>query len=453
VSPTDAELPPLDDRTARSEVPLSTSSPRPSGAGVSDPPTGAHQVGPSQFTHESKLPPLRLEAARSRLAKGPTIIALTGLVSAVVLATAFAFAPSPPSPKAPEAQSQQPAVAHGVQIPDVIQEQPTAPKPDAGVNRQSGPLRRDAAADDSPRSTEAVQAQNALMRARREALREEKEKALSSSLYANIEDPFGAEQRSSPVAAGSGATASLDATATQRAAAAGGPMPVAGDQNLQGRKNEFLTQTDRSDGYLPNQLIRPRSPYEVKAGTIIPTVLITGINSDLPGTILGQVRENVYDSVSGNYLLIPQGSKVLASYDSMVAYGQERVLVCWQRLIRPDGSSLSLDCQPGVDLGGNAGFTDQIDNHWWRVITGIALGSVLAAGVVVPQGNVTGYVPTIGQGMAASAAGAVNQAGQQITSRALNIQPTIKVRPGFSVNVLVTKDLVIPPYRPEGVTP
>ena len=184
---------------------------------------------------------------------------------------------------------------------------------------------------------------------------------------------------------------------------------------MQGRKNDFLTQTDRSDGYLPNQVVQPRSPYELKAGSIIPTVLVTGINSDLPGTILGQVRENVYDTVSGNYLLIPQGSKLLASYDSMVAYGQERVLVCWQRLIRPDGTSLSLDCQPGVDLGGYAGFADTVDNHWWRVLTGVALGSVLAAGVVVPQGNVSGYVPSIGQGMAANAAGAINQAGQQIT--------------------------------------
>src|SRR4029079_1209365 len=98
----------------------------------------------------------------------------------------------------------------------------------------------------------------------------------------------------------------------------------------------------------------------------------TGINSDLPGTILGQVRENVYDTVSGNYLLIPQGSKVLASYDSMAAYGQERVLVCWQRLIRPDGTSLSLDCQPGVDLSGYAGFFDHVDNHLARGSNGSA---------------------------------------------------------------------------------
>ena len=448
---TGADLPPMDDRTARNEVPLSTGSPRTSGAGVIDSPTGAHQIGPSQFTHESKLPPLRLEDAKSHLAKGPTIIALAGLGSAIALATAFAFSPSPAAPKAPEAPAEQASVARSVQLPDVIQDQPSPPRPDAGADSQSGPAHRGGAVDASQPS-EAVQAREALKRARREALHEEMEKAFSSSLYANIDDPFVAEQRNVPATASSGAPGSLDATAAQRAAAAGGPPATTGDQNLQGRKNEFLAQTDRSDGYLPNQLVRPRSPYEVKAGTIIPTVLVTGINSDLPGTILGQVRENVYDTVSGNYLLIPQGSKLLASYDSMVAYGQERVLVCWQRLIRPDGTSLSLDCQPGVDLGGYAGFTDQVDNHWWRVITGIALGSVLAAGVVVPQGNVSGYVPTIGQGMAANAAGAVNQAGQQITSRALNIQPTIKIRPGFSVNVLVTKDMVIPPYHSEGVT-
>ena len=278
-------------------------------------------------------------------------------------------------------------------------------------------------------------------------LREEREKALGSSLYANIDDPFAGEQRSVQNASPGPQPLPEGAAASRTGAAA-----ATADQNLQGRKNDFLTQTDRSDGYLPNQVVRPRSPYEVKAGTIIPTVLVTGINSDLPGTILGQVRENVYDTVSGNYLLIPQGLKVLASYDSMVAYGQERVLVCWQRLIRPDGTSLSLDCQPGVDLSGYAGFADTVDNHWWRVLTGVALGSVLAAGVVVPQGNVSGYVPSIGQGMAANAAGAINQAGQQITQLRSASSRRSEVRPGFSVNVLVTKDLVIPPYRIEGAS-
>jgi len=335
-----------------------------------------------------------------------------------------------------------------VQLPDVIQDPPPAAPSDAGVGSGAlGPFHHGANGEGSPPGGLASAPEGGRQQ-RREMLREEREKALGASLYANIDDPFAGEQRVVP-AISAGSQPSPDGTGAARAVASAAPA----DQNMQGRKNEFLTQTDRSDGYLPNQMVRPRRPYEVKAGTIIPTVLITGINSDLPGTILGQVRENVYDTVSGNYLLIPQGSKLLASYDSMVAYGQERVLVCWQRLIRPDGTSLSLDCQPGVDLGGYAGFTDTVDNHWWRVLTGVALGSVLAAGVVVPQGNVTGYVPTVGQGMAANAGSAVNQAGQQITNRALNIQPTIKVRPGFSVNVLVTKDMVIPPYASPGVAP
>jgi type IV secretory pathway VirB10-like protein len=446
---TGPELPPAADETGREEVPPSATLPPAGGSGTPGALPGVQPADPSQFTHESKLPPLRLEDSKRRLATRPTIVAFTGLVLVLGLATGLAFWPAPPPQKAPEAQTDQAAVTPGIQLPDVIQDHPTALRPDAGVDGQSGPFHRERARE-APQYSEAVQTEDALKGARREALHEELEKALGSSLYANIDDPFVAEQRTTAPATASGGTGSLDVTAAMRAAAASGTPPASGDQNLQGRKNEFLTQTDRSDGYLPNQVVRPRSPYEIKAGTIIPTVLITGINSDLPGTILGQVRENVYDSVSGNYLLIPQGSKVLASYDSMVAYGQERVLVCWQRLIRPDGTSLSLDCQPGVDLAGYAGFTDQVDNHWWRVITGIALGSVLAAGVVVPQGNVAGYVPTIGQGMAANAAGSVNQAGQQITTRALNIQPTIKIRPGFSVNVLVTKDLILEPYLAGG---
>jgi type IV secretory pathway VirB10-like protein len=440
----DAELPPMKGDTTRKD-PSPAASTEAERSSAPESPSALHDVGHSQFTHESKVPPLRLEGARPQLARGPTVFAIGGLLSVIALSMVFAFSSPPPPAKTAESAPDQPAVSQTVQLPDVIQEQPGAPAPDGGIaEQQAGPFRRDDT-DVSPRADEGEQTQGSLRRAHREALREEAERALGSSLYANIDDPFAAEQRTAAPSTGS-----LDAMAAARAATPGAsPASLPSDQNLQGRKNEFLTQTDRSDGYLANQLVRPRSPYELKAGTIIPTVLVTGINSDLPGTILGQVRENVYDTVSGNYLLVPQGSKLLASYDSMIAYGQERVLVCWQRLIRPDGTSLSLDCQPGIDLSGYSGFSDQVDNHWWRVLTGVALGSVLAAGVVVPQGNVSGYVPTIGQGMAANAAGAINQAGQQITTRALNIQPTIKIRPGFSVNVLVTKDLVIPPYRLE----
>jgi type IV secretion system protein VirB10 len=436
------DLPPMEGDTTRNEP----SRPLVGGAPTA-PPTGAHQVEPSQFTHETKLPPLRLDEAKPRLARAPTIIALACVGSIIALATAFSFSPSPPPPKPADGRSEQPTVSQAVQLPDVIQDPPPAAAPDAGIgSAASGPFHRGPNGEGA-RPGEIASAQEGSRRARREMLREERDKALVATLYANIDDPFAGEQRLVATAS-SGSQPVADGAPAARPGATG---PA--DQNMQARKNEFLTQTDRSDGYLPNQMVRPRSPYELKAGSIIPTVLVTGINSDLPGTILGQVRENVYDTVSGNYLLVPQGSKLLASYDSMVAYGQERVLVCWQRLIRPDGTSLSLDCQPGVDLAGYAGFADTVDNHWWRVLTGVALGSVLAAGVVVPQGNVSGYVPTIGQGMAANAAGAINQAGQQITNRALGIQPTIKVRPGFSVNVLVTKDLIIPPYHPPGATP
>jgi type IV secretion system protein VirB10 len=223
---------------------------------------------------------------------------------------------------------------------------------------------------------------------------------------------------------------------------------------LQERKNDFLAKTGSSSAeYLEKTLSLPLSPYEVKAGTVIPTVLLTGINSDLPGKVIGQVRENVYDSVSGNHLLIPQGSRLIAAYDSMVAWGQERVLVCWQRLIRPDGSSVTLECMPGVDLAGYAGFADEVDNHWWRIITGAAFSSLLAATAQRSQGDVTGYQPTFPQVWASNTAGQINQTGQQLTQKNLQIQPTITVRPGFSVNVIVSKDIVLPPYGPPEATP
>ena len=223
---------------------------------------------------------------------------------------------------------------------------------------------------------------------------------------------------------------------------------------MQERKNDFLARDGVSSSeYLDSTVTVPRSPYELKAGTVIPTVLITGINSDLPGQVVGQVRENVYDTVTGNYLLIPQGSRVIAAYDSMVAWGQERALLCWQRVIRPDGTSLTLSCMPGVDLAGYAGFTDDVDNHWWRIISGAAFSSLLAATAQRSQGDVTTYQPSLAQSWAGNAAGQVNQAGQQITARNLQIQPTITVRPGFSVNVLVSKDIVLPPYHMQGVSP
>jgi len=220
------------------------------------------------------------------------------------------------------------------------------------------------------------------------------------------------------------------------------------DQNKQQRKNEFLSGKGRDkSAYLSGGMNQPKAQYEVKAGTIIPVTLITGINSDLPGTIIGQVREHVYDTVSGDFLLIPQGSRLLASYDSMVAYGQKRVLVCWNRLIRPDGSSIDLECMPGADLEGYGGFKDKVDNHFDRLVGGALLSSVLSVGATTSQGtwdNEDGM--STAQMFASNVGSEISSAGQQITRKNLEIQPTLKIRPGYSVNVLVNKDMIINPY-------
>ena len=185
----------------------------------------------------------------------------------------------------------------------------------------------------------------------------------------------------------------------------------------------------------------PRSPYEIKAGTVLPAVLITAINSDLPGPVVAQVREHVYDTVTGDHLLVPQGSRLIAQYDSMVAWGQERVLLCWNRLILPNGDSIDLQCMPAADLQGAAGLADEVNEHWWRILKGAAVATLLSAGTAYVAGDTTSYNPTVGQVTARSAAGEIGQVGAQITRSNLSIQPTITVRPGFSVNVIVTKDM------------
>jgi type IV secretion system protein TrbI len=225
-------------------------------------------------------------------------------------------------------------------------------------------------------------------------------------------------------------------------------VPAANDPNLQDRKNAFLEGRGGTSpaNALESTLQHPRSPYEVKAGTILPAVLLTAINSDLPGPVVAQVREHVYDTVTGDHLLVPQGSRLIAHYDSMVVWGQERVLLCWNRLLLPNGDSIDLRCMPAADLQGAAGLADQVNEHWWRILKGAALATLLSAGTAFAAGDTTSYNPTVGQVMARSASGEIGQVGQQITGRNLNIQPTITVRPGFAVNVIVTKDMIVPPY-------
>ena len=209
-------------------------------------------------------------------------------------------------------------------------------------------------------------------------------------------------------------------------------------------------QTERPE-VLPATLREPVSPYEVKAGTIIPAVLVTGISSDLPGQLIAQVREPVFDTESGQHLLIPQGARLIGLYDHQVVYGQERVLITWKRVIFPNATSLSLkDGMPGTDATGAAGFKDQVNHHLIRVFGDALLLSIISAGVQLSQ------IPDFGRGFAGPSAGNVlggavgqelGQTSSELIRRGMNVAPTIEIRPGYAFNVMVIQDLVFPgPY-------
>jgi type IV secretion system protein TrbI len=212
----------------------------------------------------------------------------------------------------------------------------------------------------------------------------------------------------------------------------------------QGKKLAFLK--DKPDGSIYNEhsLQKPVSPFTLMAGSIIPASLVTGLNSDLPGFVIGQVTENVYDTVSGRYLLIPQGTKIIGKYDSVVAFGQKRALVVWQRLIRPDGSSLVIENLPATDEGGYAGLEDRIDFHTWSLLKGIGLATLLGVGTELTIGDSENDLVAA---LLQSAQENTNRAGQQLIERQLDVQPTLTVRPGWPLRIIVHKDLVLEPYR------
>ena len=184
------------------------------------------------------------------------------------------------------------------------------------------------------------------------------------------------------------------------------------------------------------------SPYVVQAGAVIPAALITGIRSGLPGQITAQVTENIYDSPTGRLLLIPQGTRLIGQYDNGVGFGQRRVLLVWNRLILPNGKSIVLERQPGADSEGYAGLEDGVDYHWWDLAKAAALSTLLGVGAELATDDGDRLVSAIQGG----AQNTINDAGQQIVRRQLSIQPTLIIRPGFPVRVIVTRDLVLEPY-------
>jgi len=216
------------------------------------------------------------------------------------------------------------------------------------------------------------------------------------------------------------------------------------DQNNQQRKLDFLNQPVAAGIYNPHALQIPASPHQVMAGSVIAASLITGLNSDLPGLVVAQVTENVYDTVTGRTLLIPQGARLIGSYDSVIAFGQSRALLVWRRIILPDGSSIQIDNLPATDAAGYAGLEDEVDFHTWRLIKGVVLSTLLGVGTELSLG---GEESDLVRALRESTQQNVNRAGQRITERNLNIQPTITVRPGWPLRVIVHKDLMLRPYR------
>lgn len=214
------------------------------------------------------------------------------------------------------------------------------------------------------------------------------------------------------------------------------------DLNGQQAKLEFLNKGPDGKIYNEHGHQQPASPYQLMAGTIIAASLVTGLNSDLPGTVIAQVTEHTYDSVSGQHLLVPQGSRLIGKYDSNVSFGQNRALVVWQRIIRPDGTSIVVDNLPGTDTAGYAGIADTVDYHTWELVKGIGLATLLGVGTEVSFGS---NESELIQAIRESTQENTNRAGQRIVERTLNIQPSITVRPGWPIRVIVNKDIVLPP--------
>ena len=262
----------------------------------------------------------------------------------------------------------------------------------------------------------------------KERLAQEQQAALTSHLFTTTS--FAGQPPAPPTAASVPAPAS----------AAGASDLTSQDHKLAFLNGNVDRRTTSSERVQP-----PASPYVLQAGAVIPASLITGLRSDLPGQITAQVTEDIYDSPTGKFLLIPQGARLIGQYDAQIAFGQSRALLVWNRVILPNGKSIVIERQPGTDTEGYAGLEDEVDSHWGMLFKAAILSTVLSVGseAGMSTNNNGSLAEAIQQGTSQS----INQTGQQVVSRSLNIQPTITIRPGFPVRVLVTHDLVLEPYK------
>ena len=247
----------------------------------------------------------------------------------------------------------------------------------------------------------------------------------------------GSESRGAPAAAGA-----APALPPAPDLASRGLAPPPATPSAQDRQNAFLNAATDRRTVSPDRVVAPASPNILQAGAVISAALITGIRSDLPGQITAQVTENIYDSPTGRILLVPQGTRVIGQYDNNVQFGQSRVLLVWNRLIFPNGRSIVLERQPGADAEGYAGLQDGVDYHWWDLAKAAGLSTLLSVGAELAVDNDDRLIQAIRNG----GQDTINDAGQQIVRRQLNVAPTLTIRPGYPVRVIVTRDLVLEPY-------
>lgn len=233
----------------------------------------------------------------------------------------------------------------------------------------------------------------------------------------------------------------------QRPALAAAVTREEDDPNGQARKASFLrSMEEAAPGRDAIKSTRQGaiSPYEVKAGWLIPAMMEHGINSDLPGQLTAMVTQNVFDTATGRYLLIPQGARLVGAYDSQVTYGQDGLMVAWRRIIFPDGSSLNLEGMGGMDESGYAGFRDEVNNHYGRLIGFGVLTSLLSAAFQISQtqAQAAGSVQSPSQVAGTAVAQNLSQLGIEVARKNLRVQPTITIRPGYQFNVRVDRDLI-----------
>jgi type IV secretory pathway VirB10-like protein len=402
-----------------------------------DPPVSPLDAEPAG-TPPAPAPDLRLRGRPPRVMRlSRKTLAAGGAVGGLAIAGALMYALGTGGPR------DRPAELYNTDNRPTAEGLAAAPKDYAGVPRLGPPLPGDlgppilsaqqrgveanappigAAPRPSPGQTAADAAQQRV-RTERDAARTSK--LFSSDAQGAAAGPGGAD--AVPMAGAPAAVAGQTAPATP---------PASGSQ---ASKRAFLATAADRQTVSAERLAAPVSSRLLQAGSVIPAALITGLRSDLPGQVTAQVTQNVYDSLTGRLLLIPQGSRLIGNYDSDSSFGQKRVLLAWDRLILPDGRSITLDRQPGADATGQAGLEDRTNHHWGAIMKAALVSTMLGVGTELSASGDDELTRAVRRGTQDS----VDQVGRQIVGRQLDIQPTLTIRPGYPVRVIVTRDLIL----------